>query len=70
MEEYSKVHSSHVYLHMLMHGDGNCTKFKWCILRTHPHLTTRLGVEVLYIWQAQERLLNGCEGTQLLPFVC
>ncbi len=69
VEEHSKVHSSHVYLHMLTHGDGNCTKFKWRILRTHPHLTTRLAVEALYIRQAQERLMNGCEGAQLLPFL-
>jgi hypothetical protein len=69
--EHSKDNFSHVHLHMESHSASNPNwnkQFKWRVLATHPYTTTRLAIEALFI-KKQGSLMNGCEGSRLLPFI-
>jgi len=59
----------HVYLHSIEHNANSADIFKWKILKTVSSLSTRLSVEALFIDKNKDKLINGCNGKDLLTFL-
>jgi hypothetical protein len=68
ISEHSKTPASHVFQHMRTHGPGNHMRFQWSVVTTHPYASNRLAIEALQI-KRERNLMNGCEGSTLLPFL-
>jgi hypothetical protein len=72
INEHCTDKKSFVYVHMLSHGNNNNNKFKWSILSTNRSRSARLVMEslfIIFIKTFNNFLMNGCEETQILPFL-
>jgi hypothetical protein len=68
--EHAKGPQSHVYTHMSGHGRDNSLRFKWRILDSHRYLSMHLAREAMHIKRfPNSSLMNGCDGTLILPFL-
>lgn len=69
IKEHTFVPSSYVYAHLKSHGTNNVLDFKWRILAVEANYYTRLALEAIYIKSFGRNIMNGCQGTDLVPFL-
>ena len=65
--EHLTSEESHVYMHMATHGSNKQSEFKWKILDTHSNYFNRVAIEAMQIRKRSGKLMNGCQGADILP---